>query len=456
MRIAYAALAFFALAGFGQASDFHTGQAARAVIGQSSFSAREAGISASALSLSGGKLYAAESNRILAFDVANPCAICGLTPVSVTNQSVMRGVSAVAVSGQVVVMADAAGHHVLIWRSTTPKAGTIGALQPDVVIDGVADPVSVAYDGQRLFVGDASQHRVFIWNTLPSSDNQAPDAVLGQTDSGIGAATVGMPTALASDGRNLFVADTENRRILVFSAGDIELNENDIVNSATLLPTALAPGTLVTIRASGAASDSETAETGENESLPTKLAGVEVYLNGAALPLLSVSPQEIQAQLPYDLGSGTSGSLYLRSTALVSNAAAVRFAPASPGIFAVGKMEPRSGLLLHASREQISDGAPAKGTPITEDYPATPNERITIWANGLGFAGDEAAYPVHATVNGEAVEVVSARLPKGSVGIYEVVIALPAHFAIGTEARLQLTQNTVASNTVVFPVRASR
>src|SRR5580658_8386053 len=90
-----------ALAGLVQAGDFHTGQAARAVIGQTSFSAHEMGISANALSLTGGKLYAAESNRILAFDVSNPCAVCGLAPVSVVNQSVMRGVSAVAVSGKV-------------------------------------------------------------------------------------------------------------------------------------------------------------------------------------------------------------------------------------------------------------------------------------------------------------------------------------------------------------------
>ena len=113
------------------------------------------------------------------------------------------------------------------------------------------------------------------------------------------------------------MADTENRRILVFSAGDIDLSENDILNSATLAPTAFAPGTLVTIRAAGAANNSEVAEASGDEPLPTKLAGVEVYLNGAPLPLLSVSPDEIQAQLPYDLGSGTSGSLYLRSLPLL-------------------------------------------------------------------------------------------------------------------------------------------
>jgi uncharacterized protein (TIGR03437 family) len=453
MRTLFLMLAF---AGLGQASNFRTGQAARAVIGQPSFSAREAGVSANALSLSRGKLFAAESDRILAFDVANPCAICGLAPISITNQSVMRGVSAVAVFGKVVVMADTPRHHVLIWRDTTPRAGQIGTMEPDVVISGVADPVSVAYDGHRLFVGDASQHRVYIWNALPSADSQPPDAILGQEDNGTGPATVGTPAALASDGSNLYVSDTENRRILVFSAGDFDLSENDIVNSATLRATPLAPGSLVTIRATGATSDSEAAESSADEPLPTKLAGVEVFLNGTPLPLLSVSPQEIQAQLPYDLGSGNSGSLYLRSTALVSSAAAVHFAPASPGIFAVGKIEPRSGLLLHASNDLVGDGGPSQGAPVTEEHPAVPGERITVWANGLGFAGDESPLPLHAMVNGEPAEVVSARLPKGAVGIYEVVIVVPAHFPLRQEARLQLVENSIPSNIVIFPVGASR
>ena len=458
MRIAYLALA---LVGLAQAGDFHTGQAARAVIGQSSFSARETGISANALSLTGGKLYAAESNRILEFDVANPCAICGLAPVSMVNQSVMRGVSAVAVLGKVVVIADAAGHRVLIWGSTTPSAGAIGPKQPDVVLgESIVDPVSVAYDGQRLFVGDASHHKVLIWNALPNTDDQPADVVLGQSDSAPGAASVGTPAALVSDGKNLFVADTENRRILVFSAGDIDLSENDILNSATLLPTPLAPGTLVTIHAPGATNGSEAAEPDGSGPLPTQLAGVEVYLNGTLLPLLSVSPDEIQAQLPYDLGSGSSASLYFRSlrnggSVLVSSAAAVHLAPASPGIFAIGKMEPRNGLLLHAGDEHDADGGPAKGAPITADDPAAPGEKVTVWANGLGFLGDEADLPVHAMINGEPVEVVSARLPRGAVGVYEVVIALPARFAPGQLARLQLVQNSVPSNTVTFPVQVS-
>ena len=125
------------------------------------------------------------------------------------------------------------------------------------------------------------------------------------------------------------------------------------------------------------------------------------------------------------------------------------------GFLRLAKLEPRTGLLLHVSEEQDADGGPAKGAPITADNPATPGEKITVWANGLGFIGDEATLPVRAMINGEPAEVISARLPRGAVGVYEVVIALPAHFAAGHEAKLQLVQNAIPSNTVLFPVQVT-
>jgi uncharacterized protein (TIGR03437 family) len=448
------------------AADFHSGQAARAVIGQSSFSAREGGVSAHALSLTHGRLFAAEANRLVTFDVSKTCTLCGFAPVSIANQAVVRGVAGVAVLGKVVVAADAADHRVLIWRSTTPNAGLVGAKQPDVVLT-IAEPVSVAYDGHRLFVGDAAQHRVLVWNTLPNTDDQVADAVLGKGESSApDAATIGTPAALASDGANLFVADTENRRILVFSPGDVDLREEDIVNSASLLAAPLAPGTLVSIRAAGLANETEAAEESSNEPLPTRLANVEAYLNGSPLPLLSVSPDEIQAQIPYDVAGVTAGSLFVRSvrengTMLVSSAAAVEIVPASPAIFAIGTREPRNGLLLHASHEADGEGGPAKGVPITNEDPAAPGESVTVWASGLGLVGGgdaaltdgDTALPVGALVDGEPAEVLSARLPRGAVGVYEVVVALPAGVAVSDDVRLQLVENGVVSNTVIFPVR---
>src|SRR6478736_1851464 len=98
-------------------AEFQTGQAARAVIGQPSFSAREAGIVAHALAASKGRLYAADgSNHVLTFDLTKipgpkddlsdrqgpGCYVCGFSPLSVANQAVTRGVAGATAYGKTV------------------------------------------------------------------------------------------------------------------------------------------------------------------------------------------------------------------------------------------------------------------------------------------------------------------------------------------------------------------
>jgi uncharacterized protein (TIGR03437 family) len=454
------------------AADFQNGQAARAVIGQSSFSAREPGILAHALTVAKGHLYAADSaNHILAFDIAKipapkddlsdrqgpACALCGFSPVSVANQSVMQGIAASAVFGRVVVIADTTNRRVLIWRGVNAAAS---GQRPDVVLSRtLAEPASVAFDGKRLFVGDLALHRVLVWNTLPAFDDQPADAVLGQPDfvssstGELGAGTLRSPAALASDGANLFVADAADRRILVFAPGDASLAGDAAVNSASLLATAFAPGTLVTLKGAALSDAPDSVQPADGEPPAFKLGGVEVFLNGVPLPLLSVSSDQLQTQLPYDLGNATAGSLYVRTehsngTVTVTNAIALRFTAAYPGIFAFGGSEPRSGLMLHT------------GAPITLESPAKSGEVVTVWAAGLGVLNNDSkteistpvSTSVNALVNGQPAEVVSAALPAGAVGVYEVRVILPAGLASKGPAQLLISQNGNASNTVTFAV----
>src|SRR6185437_7629277 len=362
--------------------------------------------------------------------------------------------------------------------------------EPDVILGGsgdgqvsastLVDPVSVAFDGRRVFVGDAALHRVLVWNSLPTRDNQPADAVLGQpnfTSSAVaespGAGSIRVPSALASDGTNLFVADAPDRRILVFTPGDFPLPPAVVVNSASLAPGPLAPGTLINIQLNGSANVPEARQDGTGTRLSKKLGGVEVLLDGAPLPLVSVNSTRIEAQVPYDLSSTSAASLYIRieqdSAAVVSNAVSIRIAPATPGLYAFGGTEPRTGLLLHAvtgKREQ-------PGSPVTADSPAKPGEELTLWATGLGLVNDSSApmkaaagvpftgpaAPVlsrlSALVDGQPVEVRSAVLTEGAVGVYEVHILLPADLPAEPNAELLISQNGYASNTVRFPV-ASR
>ena len=100
-------------------------------------------------------------------------------------------------------------------------------------------PHAVWSDGERLVVTDTENHRVLVWEEFPTSNGEAADFVLGQTGGGnlpnrespvtgepeenADADTMWAPQSVWSDGEHLFVADTENNRVLVwhsFPAGD--------------------------------------------------------------------------------------------------------------------------------------------------------------------------------------------------------------------------------------------
>ncbi len=177
------------------------------MIGQSSFSSVAAGITPTALSLAGGKLFVTDKGqRVLSYDVStlveslgetdrnrpasrSPC--CLDSPIVGRTQSVISGVSRVSTFANSVAIADPASHRVLLWRDSRSAGAASG---PDVILGSgteagtpvsaatLVEPVSVALDGHRLFVGDAALHRVLIWNSLPTSGAQPADVVLGQPD----------------------------------------------------------------------------------------------------------------------------------------------------------------------------------------------------------------------------------------------------------------------------------
>jgi hypothetical protein len=140
-------------------------------------------------------------------------------------------------------VADTGQNRVFIWHQLPTQA----QCPPDVVLGQVGKaatgrnangrvsasslmyPSGIWSDGQRLIVADAWNHRVLIWHQLPTEDGQAADVVLGQPDflsnepnvKGIGqsptAQSLYWPYGLWSDGQQLWIADTGNRRILYFS-----------------------------------------------------------------------------------------------------------------------------------------------------------------------------------------------------------------------------------------------
>lgn len=89
-------------------------------------------------------------------------------------------------------------------------------------------PSGIWTDGKKLVVADAWNHRVLIWNELPKANGQAADVVVGQVDFEHNEPNkVGLSQNPSADSLywcygvyvhegQLFVADTGNRRVLVF------------------------------------------------------------------------------------------------------------------------------------------------------------------------------------------------------------------------------------------------
>ncbi|PNG27786.1 NHL repeat-containing protein [Methylocella silvestris] len=152
-----------------------------------------------------------------------------------------RGLCLTPADGPLFV-ADTGHHRLMIWRNApeddnAPADFLIG--QSDFFSEGrnargdvgaatLNMPTGLSTDGETLVLADAWNHRVLIWRALPERSNQPADLVLGQADFSGGLANRGRPDAAAdtlnwcygvtlADGR-LFVADTGNRRVLVWNA----------------------------------------------------------------------------------------------------------------------------------------------------------------------------------------------------------------------------------------------
>jgi DNA-binding beta-propeller fold protein YncE len=151
-----------------------------------------------------------------------------------------RGAALADVHGPLFVC-DTGHHRLLVWREAPRADATPADLvfgQPDFVSEGrnarreigrltLNVPTGVAVGGGVLAVADAWNDRVLIWHGLPLSATQPPDVVLGQRDFISGLANRGhdKPAAdtlnwcygVAIRGGRLFVADTGNRRVLVWN-----------------------------------------------------------------------------------------------------------------------------------------------------------------------------------------------------------------------------------------------
>lgn len=254
-----------------------TGAAADVVVGQPGFNSNASGCAQGSmaypesLTVSAGKLIVADSgnHRVLIWkkiprsNGAPADLVLGQndfnTCVSNNNGSGVAGSpsasnlaypSGIWSSGTRLIVNDSDNNRVLIWKKfpkTSFQPADIVLGQPDFTSkvannDGsgsMGSPsarnltypyIGLYFNGSQLFVGDWTNNRVLIWKSLPKTNFQPADMVLGQPDltSGVanndGSGASGSPSAQNLDnpvgiyqkGKKLFVTDNHNNRYLIY------------------------------------------------------------------------------------------------------------------------------------------------------------------------------------------------------------------------------------------------
>jgi uncharacterized protein (TIGR03437 family) len=217
-------------------------------------------------------------------------------------------------------------------------------------------------------------------------------------------------------------------------------------------PLAVAPGSLITIYGGALAPDSVT---GPGSPLAQTLDGVTVQVGDQLLPLLFVSPAQINAQLPSDLTVGQQ-TLLVRGENQPDATATFTVRRNTPGLFTNPVGSKAYALAKHAD-----------GSLVTPASPAVQGETVTLLGTGLGpytgFAPEGFAIPAGMVlpladtatiqVGGNTITPVDTVAAVGYVGITAIRLRIDGGLPSSTDAALTVVVNGFQSNQVLLPIQ---
>jgi uncharacterized protein (TIGR03437 family) len=356
----------------------------------------------------GGPPSIAVAPTTLSFMAANASATPASQNLTVTNS----GAGALSWSASATTASGGP------WLSVTPSSGSSTAGQPGAMITLSVNPTGLAS-------GD-------YYGTVEVDSPAAPNSPQ--------VATIRLTVTSAS----------ANSAPQISPAG--------VVHGASFTPDGpVAPGSIVSIFGTSLADQSILAST---LPLPNQLAGASVTIGGRTLPLLYVSPKQINAQLPFGMPANLTQQLVVTRDNMISAPEPVALVPAEPGVFTVDQSGVGPGVVTAVHTDGTQN-------PVDANHPATAGDVLVIYCTGLGEVNPRAVAgfpipvqpesmvvdPVTATIGGTIAPVQFAGATSGFVGLYQVNVAVPSGVPASATTPLVLTQGGRASRTVTIATK---
>jgi len=225
---------------------------------------------------------------------------------------------------------------------------------------------------------------------------------------------------------------------------------NAVTNAASYRTDAVAPGAIVSLFGASLSAGTSQASAAP---LPTVLGDTSVTFNGIPAPLYFASPQQVNAQVPFEVVTGSAIAEVVSKSGIALTQ--LTMGAAGPGIFTLDGSGTGDGAVIDA----------VAYTVVTSSHPIAAGGYLGIYCTGLGAVkpstttGAVPANPPPQTVvnpsvliDGQAASLLWSGLAPGFVGLYQVNAQVPATLTTGSH-RLQLVVSGAASNTVTFAVR---
>ena len=229
------------------------------------------------------------------------------------------------------------------------------------------------------------------------------------------------------------------------------LDPEGVLNAATRMATAPAPGERVSILGGGLANTEDSAAS----PLPFSIRDTRLTLSGRSLPLAAIKSGDVSAIIPYSVPVGAPLMLTAKVGAKVSVPISVRTKAADPAILSVDASESGQAQIyvIKNSGDLLL---------VTPDQPASKGDVLLIRCSGLGAvepqidAGVQASggtlpqtvNPLAVTIGDITVSADSAGLSTSGVGVYEVKVLVPDGIQPGDKVPVSLTVTDRTSGSV--------
>jgi uncharacterized protein (TIGR03437 family) len=206
------------------------------------------------------------------------------------------------------------------------------------------------------------------------------------------------------------------------------------VNAASFT-TGISPGMLLSVFGSNLANSTQTYSA---NPAPYSLGGVSATVNDLAAPLLYVSPNQVNIQVPYEVGAGPA-VLGINNNGQIAGYA-IQVAPSAPGIFTGTNGEVLCALggfcnIIGYMPFLITGAGDTSPFIATGSSPPAPTSGSTSTVPIL---------PLSVTVGGVPAFVISSVIEPGLIGITEIAISLPENLPPGRQP-VVVTVNGVSS-----------